>query len=270
MPAAWIVWGRPSRNRQLTEVLGEVLGASILAEEAGAATLGCLAFPRQDEVSLTPPRGSIGAAYLAAYILDRDVRTDRKADFHTVIEALKRGGGSSETSSSSAEGEDDFEVHTPRQSHLHLGEVFEVEDIMRPVSTVRDSTHPGRLRSLTTSMHRSQSFLSQVQRKRSSSTAAVSYLPISGSALVTPQGDRSTPGTLLATLTSPQTSPRPSLSPHNAGMLDIATETQTVRQRELAEVARMDQDIWEFYGAMLEEHIRLADMTDRIGTTLNL
>jgi hypothetical protein len=280
VPKTWIVWGRPSSNECLVDVFCQVLGASILVEEA----VGSL--DQEEDGSLpshSASRASIGSAYLAAYLVEQQQTGDEKGTFHQAIEALQRGDGGAEsrqasttyrksTLASVAEGDDDRSALTPRQSHSSVREGHQrVHSPVEHVSPGGDTGHripSRRLRSSTTGPHQPRPCLSSppAQRERSSSLVVS---PALGNTMTSPL--RSPLSSPLSPCGPEQRSPT-LLSPYLAQTVlqDAATKLTTrgrgANHRRLTRVAEGDDDLFMYYGAMLEEHIRLSNMVDKAVT----
>jgi hypothetical protein len=253
LPDTWIIWGRAAGNMHFAEVFSQVLGATILVdaadyklhddehEQQGAASYR--------QVEPIPSRASVGACYLAVYLFDQHNKSEGRNNFHSTIEALKRG----ETS------EGMHRVQTRRKSTLASvteGVVYGECD-----NTVLSPTHhlcpipTQRVRSVTTSnAYYSRPLPSPTQRERSSSTANTSVMthPTSSSSyhLVT--------SPVSSEVSSPQS--MTSKGPHMPPSETLEDRRGEMDHRMLIKLAKPDYDLWEFYGAMLEEHIRLADV----------
>jgi hypothetical protein len=252
----WYTWGKAAGNDRIAEVYAQVLGAPIMADEVEVK--GCVQGLDGDGVSVDQvTRPSIGACYIAAYVLEQD----GKRDFHSCIEAWMER---------TSTGHSHRSLRRVRSTLACVQEDLEdVDDsaIKCESTMIKDPSSDGlspainvRLkRSVTVSVGDHQySMLSPPAsaRERSSSFNSTPLLSI-GSSSSSRYDDTSL-------LSSPRE--HSTLSPSFAQIeVDTSADMHEVGRRGTVQLGEPDDDLWQFYGAMLEEYIRLSDMVNGTG-----
>lgn len=245
----WYSWGRAAGNERIAEIYAQVLGSPIIADEAeveACAEGEDKVISKMHQVT----RASWGACFVAAFLLEQG---GPSACFRTCIDSLRERVAM---------------AGSPHRPHVHRAngslECVHEDDgdsNLTSEETLCPTTGGRPRRSLTVCVQASASTAqSLAPRERSSSVNAPTTSSCSscGENASSTTSVRSSPRkcSLPAVPLAPQSTPVVSLTP------PVEEQSSARSGRSALQLGEPDEDMWQFYGSMLEEYIRLSDMID--------
>lgn len=267
--STWYSWGRAAGNEQMAEIYSHALGAPILADAAevkkSVQTVNCNS-ANSDMAS----RASQGALFFAVYLMERMEKPDIQMHFTTTIEVLKRGKTTAESFS--------FSSSRRWKTLLSRVEENEVDDLQsfdylkiktKALDTIGDESALLRRRSASVTAYPDRLLIHlSAHRERSSSVTSSSAL--SQFTLPYQADSTSLVGTAFSSPQGPNYSYQQSNSPCCMAsptedwedLAQISRRHYSDELRNAIQIAEPDEDMWEFYAALLEEHIRLSEMVE--------
>lgn len=250
MPSRWFAWGQVHGIESIIGIFAQVLGAPVVVAECCTSNSEDCAGESQGEH--TGVNAPLGAALFASFLLEPD-SSEPDGGGESIRSQLRRPRSAL---ASVEEGEDDLDegrdCHT---STSQEGQQVTTLGLLQPCLSPNTLFPPislRRIRSVTTSLHNQRLAISlTVQRERSSSMTATSSIPLlDGSPK---SADAASYPAIRSPILAQTVLPISARADNEEGLGS--------RQRGLR-VAEPDRDMWDFYGGMLEEHIRLTGMVE--------
>ena len=252
IPSRWFAWGQVHGSESIIGIFAQVLGAPVVVDECcTSSSEDCVGESQREHTGANAP---LGAALFASLLLEKD-----SSEPETVGESIRHQLRPRSALASVEEGEDDLDEGTAcHTSTSRDGQQATPSGLQQPCpspNTLFPPISQRRIRSVTTSFHNQRPSISlDAQLERSSSMTSTSLIP----SLDGYWSD--------SNLVSAAVAPHPAiLSPVPAQtvlLIGAENEERLGSRRRGLRVAEPDRDMWDFYGGMLEEHIRLAGMVE--------